>query len=179
MAESNKFRPIYKKWWFWVVLIIVVAGVVGSSNDNGKDKETTVIGKEKEEIKTATEVGGTLTGDGMELTINSVTRSKGGQISTLEDGKEFIVADVTFKNTGDHEISYNSLYFKMQNEQGQIDDAGFTITGLDNELGSGELAVGGTVTGIVAFEQKKGQKEFKIFYEAFLEDKLTFNVSLE
>ncbi len=179
MGKDKESKPIYKKWWFWLVLVIIIAGAAGSSSDSSKDKETTVVNKEKKEAPTTADVGGTLATDGMELTINSVTRSKGGEISTLEDGEEFIVADVTFKNIGEDEISYNTLYFKMQNEQGQIDDAGFTMTGLDNELGSGELAAGGTVTGIVAFEQKKGQKDFKIFYEAFLEDKLTFNVTLE
>ena len=68
--------------------------------------------------------------------------------STDNLGSASICAAVTIKNNNTSTISYNDLYWKLQSPSGTVVDTSFSAT---NDLSSGNLVGGGTVSGNVCF----------------------------
>lgn len=163
-GAKNK-KPIYKKWWVWVLAVIVLAGIAGGAgNDessNGKNESNSTT-----EVKEFYAVGEEVKlGDNV-LIVNSVEKSNGSEWDKPKDGMEYVVVNVTIKNGGSSEISYNPFDFQMQNSQGQITDQAFTTINTDSALSSGNLAGGGQVSGTIAFEQPVGDEALVLKYKA-------------
>ena len=174
-GAKNK-KPIYKKWWFWVLAVIVVGSIAGgagnsessnggaiasNSESNGKTNDTV-----SEEVKEFYAVGEEVKlGDNV-LIVNSVEKSAGSEWDKPKDGCEFVIVNVTIKNGGSSEISYNPYDFDMQNSQGQITDQAFTTINTDTALSCGNLAAGGQVSGTIAFEQPVGDEGLVLKYKA-------------
>lgn len=76
-----------------------------------------------------------------------------------------MVVNVTIRNLGTDEISYNPFDFKMQDADGAQESTSFAS--LDDQLNSGTLAGGGKVTGSMSFELPKGQMGKLIFTPSF------------
>ena len=57
---------------------------------------------------------------------------------------------VTYRNNGDKNISFNTLDWKAQDGNGVLDNTGYYSEG-ENELHSGQLSPGGSVTGNIYF----------------------------
>lgn len=174
-GAKNK-KPIYKKWWVWVLAVIVVAGIAGGagndeSSNGGSESNNTASGgqtndKKSEEVKEFYAVGEEVKlGDNV-LIVNSVEKSSGSEWDKPKDGMEYVVVNVTIKNGGSSEISYNPFDFQMQNSQGQITDQAFTTINTDSALSSGNLAGGGQVSGTIAFEQPAGDEALVLKYKA-------------
>lgn len=174
-GAKNK-KPIYKKWWVWVLAVIVVAGITGGagndeSSNGGSESNNTASSeqtndKKSEEVKEFYAVGEEVKlGDNV-LIVNSVEKSSGSEWDKPKDGMEYVVVNVTIKNGGSSEISYNPFDFQMQNSQGQITDQAFTTINTDSALSSGNLAGGGQVSGTVAFEQPVEDGALVLKYKA-------------
>lgn len=170
-GAKNK-RPIYKKWWVWLIVVIVVAGIAGGgdSSDNGNTPTTTsneeTTNKKVEDVKEFYLVGEEVKLGNNVLIVNSVEKSNGSEWDKPKDGNEFVIVNVTIKNGGSSEISYNPFDFKMQNSKGQITDQAFTTIDTDTSLSSGNLATGGEVSGTIAFEQPVGDEALVLKYKA-------------
>lgn len=169
-------QPIYKKWWIWVIALVVATGVIGGASSGEGEQEaktdtnkTTASDKKNDEVKPEVkefyEIGEEVKLGENILIVNSVKKSNGSQYDKPKGGHEFIIVDVTIKNGGKSEISYNPFDFSMQNSQGQITDQAFTLINTDNQLNSGELAAGGKVSGTIAFEQPTGDKGLILKYK--------------
>ena len=170
-GAKNK-KPIYKKWWVWLVAIIVVASIAGGgdSSSNGTSVNTTTSNEEtnnkKEEVKDFYLIGEEVKlGDNV-LIVNGIEKSSGSEWDKPKEGNEFVIVNVTIKNGGSSEISYNPYDFKMQNSKGQITDQAFTIINTDTALSSGNLASGGEISGTIAFEQPVGDEALVLKYKA-------------
>lgn len=87
--------------------------------------------------------------------------------STPDRGKEFVVVAVGIKNVGSTTESYNPFDFKMQGHDGDIKGPAF-VTGLDDQLHSGQLAPNGTTSGTIAFQINKGDRDLTLIYQACL-----------
>jgi hypothetical protein len=88
--------------------------------------------------------------DGRQLTVTSIDRTSSlGEFSKAADGKVFVVANVTIKNTSDKTQTYNVFDFRIQTAGGTVVDP---YIGGNNDLNSGDLVAGGKVTGNVTFE---------------------------
>ena len=72
---------------------------------------------------------------------------------------------MTIKNNGEEEISYNPYDFTVQNGNGQVNDITFTTVDSDTALNSGKLIAGGSVSGTLAFEVPKGDKNLLLRYQ--------------
>lgn len=177
-GAKNK-KPFYKRWWFILIAIIVVLGAIGSSGGNktSKDDKTSasdtndskaVENKEtkKEEIKDIYSIGEEVKLNDNVLIVNKAEKSNGTDFDKPQDGKEFVIVNVTIKNGGKDEITYNPYDFEMANSQGQITDQAFTTVNTDTALQSGKLSTGGTVTGTIAFEQPTGDTGLVLKYKA-------------
>ncbi|QXE20015.1 DUF4352 domain-containing protein [Clostridium sp. 001] len=162
-----------------VVIVIIVLGCIGSALGGGNNDKSTATNQstkssqtetkkaepKKDELKDSYAIGETAKYKGVEMTVTKVDKSNGSEYDKPKDGKEFIIARVKIKNNAKEKLSYNPLYFKMQNSKGQIEDETFSTVNEDTALKSGELAPGGEVEGSVIFEEPVEDKGMLLQYQ--------------
>jgi hypothetical protein len=162
-----------------LVVVFIIIGVIGG--DNSKNNKpvtttaTTLITTTTNSVspvqsndlpkEITPKVGDVTTLGDREFTVNTVKRSKGMGYSTPKKGKEFVIVNVTIRNLGQDEVSYNPFDFKVQDANGAQEDE--TFVSLDDSLNSGTLAPGGKVTGSIPFEVPIGDKALLIFQPSF------------
>jgi len=112
-----------------------------------------------------------------QLTVNSVTDpyTSANQFSQPDEGKRFVVIDVTIENVGEKgNISYNPLYFVLLDTNNQVYEWSFVIT--ENDLRSGELGAGEKASGLVGFEVPVDAQIAKVKFKALLEKDIVIPV---
>ena len=103
-----------------------------------------------------------------EFVVNSSKRTKEiNAYTTANRGKELVIVNVTIRNQGSQEISFNSFDFKMQDANGVQTSAHASSYSLPDALNSGSLASGGKVTGSLVFEIPEGDAVKLIFQPSF------------
>lgn len=181
-ARAKAMRPWYKKKRFLLplalVLIVVIAAIAGGGGDDSSEVAT-------DSPKTSSDSGGSSKegntlfpgrpdakkadierniGESAELSGYTVTVTKAGfqgEVSEFEkDG--YLVADVTILNRDDKAQSYNVFEWKLITPAGQIIDPTFTSA---KQLGSGDLAKGGTVSGQIVWEVGTQKGDFYVVYD--------------
>ncbi|MBD8030276.1 DUF5067 domain-containing protein [Corynebacterium gallinarum] len=148
------------KWGAIIVGILIVIGIISAVAGGGDDTSSTSSdsntsseagaeqganeGAEAEE-KTEFQIGETYTGGkGLEVTLNSF------QATSSSFGTPLTCGQVTYTNNTDEQVSFSGAWdWKAQNPAGVITDP--TFSGSD-DLSSGELAPGGTITGSICFD---------------------------
>ncbi|MHB1725026.1 MAG: DUF4352 domain-containing protein [Acidimicrobiales bacterium] len=159
-AHAKALRPWYKKKRFilsGLILIIIIAASANASNKTTNAGTTLPISG-----ATATRTGclakpapypGRQSSDCVALANNTTTIA--GTVVTATwmrttnlFGAVDICAAVSIKNNNSGTISYNDLYWRLQTPSGVVEDSNLTAS---NDLGSGSLVGGGTVTGNVCF----------------------------
>lgn len=153
--------------FFVVVVIIGMASGPSkkTSNEPVKVESTQRSGQVQETPKpTEFKVGDVIKMGEREFIVNSAKRmSQIGQYQSAKAGKEYIVVNVTIRNGGTSEISYNPFDFKVQNSNGAQEDQSFAV--LDDPLRSGTLIGGGNVTGSIPFEVTQGDTNIKLIFQ--------------
>lgn len=152
-------KPFYKKWWFWVLIVIIVIGFASCSNNSSssKDSSSNNINDNKTEKvthknttdhvdidKQVFKIGQTASYDNMDVKVNSVKSANSIGDETPDDGNQYVIVNVTLKNNGSESQDYNDLDFKFDNN-GDIKDS-TTVSSDNNEMNSGELDKGATIT---------------------------------
>lgn len=99
------------------------------------------------------------------ITVTNVEKSQGSTYDKPKSGKEFVIVHLTIENKGNEKLSYNPLYFEMQNSQGQQESTTFTTVDQDTALQSGELISGGKISGTITFEQPKNDAKLVLIYK--------------
>lgn len=165
-----------------VIIILVALGGIGalsgndkkdtavktSTNDTTQTKQETTQNKtetNKNELKEFYNIGETANYKGIEMTATKVDKSSGTDFDMPKEGKEYVIITVKIKNGSEDKISYNPLYFKMQNSNGQVEDGIFSTVNGDTALKSGELVPGGEVEGTVIFEEPVGDEGLILQYQ--------------
>ena len=100
-----------------------------------------------------------------EFVVNSVKRSGAFNYNTPDAGKEYVIVNVTIRNLGKDEVSYNPFDFKVQDANGAQESS--TFASLDDSLSSGTLAPNGKITGSMPFEVPQGTNAKLIFQPSF------------
>ena len=183
--NTKQSKSWYKKWWVWVIIIFILIGI-GSTNNGSNDTatETTKTNNSSEsaskEEKTEFKVGETASFDNKSITVSDVQRNydTGNQFAQPESGKEFVIVTVDIVNSSDKTLDYNTYEFKMQDSNGVQQNEAFSAIS-EGKLNSGSLAVGGKVTGKLAYEVPKADAELKLLYQnfSFFDNKtVTFNL---
>lgn len=158
-----------------LVIFFIIIGTIGSNGSknttptNGTTTTTTNNSsptQSNDQPKDVTPKVGDVTklGD-REFTVNSVRRSKAMGYSTPKAGKEYVIVNVTIRNLGKDEVSYNPFDFKVQDANGAQESE--TYASLDDSLNSGTLAPEGKVTGSMPFEVPVGDEAKLIFQPSF------------
>ena len=183
MAKEGK-KPIGKI----VLIVVVVLVVVGALGSMGGNKTTTTAPEstqqteqsdakdqsateQKTEESTENLVVGTTVNlpDGLSVTVDSVEPGL-----TNYDGSAMTGVHVTYTNNGDDGASYNVYDWKGEDANGAQQSTGYYSEGSD-ELSSGTLAKGGTVSGNVYFE---GDLARVLYFGNLLEKTATASWSL-
>ena len=183
MAKEGK-RPIGKI----VLIVVVVLVVVGAIGSMGGNKTTTTAPEstqqaeqsgseeqsateQKAEESTENLVVGTTVNlpDGLSVAVDSVEPGL-----TNFDGSAMTGIHVTYVNNGDDGASYNVFDWKGEDANGAQQSTGYYSEGSD-ELSSGTLAKGGTVSGNVYF---KGDLARVLYFGNLLEKTATASWSL-
>ena len=183
MAKEGK-RPIGKI----VLIVVVVLVVVGALGSMGGNKTTTTAPEstqqaeqsgseeqsateQKAEESTENLVIGTTVNlpDGLSVAVDSVEPGL-----TNFDGSAMTGVHVTYTNNGDDGASYNVYDWKGEDANGAQQSTGYYSEGSD-ELSSGTLAKGGTVSGNVYF---KGDLARVLYFGNLLEKTATASWSL-
>ena len=183
MAKEGK-KPIGKI----VLIVVVVLVVVGAIGSMGGNKTTTTAPEstqqteqsgseeqsateQKAEESTENLVIGTTANlpDGLSVTVDSVEPGL-----TNFDGSAMTGVHVTYANNGDDGASYNVYDWKGEDANGAQQSTGYYSEGSD-ELSSGTLAKGGTVSGNVYF---KGDLARVLYFGNLLEKTATASWSL-
>lgn len=183
MAKEGK-KPIGKIVLI-VVVVLVVVGAIGSMGGNkttttapestqqteqsdAKDQSAT---EQKTEESTENLVIGTTVNlpDGLSVTVDSVEPGLANF-----DGSAMTGVHVTYTNNGDDGASYNVYDWKGEDANGAQQSTGYYSEGSD-ELSSGTLAKGGTVSGNVYF---KGDLARVLYFGNPLEKTATASWSL-
>lgn len=183
MAKEGK-KPIGKIVLI-VVVVLVVVGAIGSMGGNkttttapestqqteqsdAKDQSAT---EQKTEESTENLVIGTTVNlpDGLSVTVDSV---EPGLVNY--DGSAMTGIHVTYTNNGDDGASYNVFDWKGEDANGAQQSSGYYSDGSD-ELSSGTLAKGGTVSGNVYF---KGDLARVLYFGNVLEKTATASWAL-
>ena len=183
MAKEGK-KPMGKI----VLIVVVVLVVVGALGSMGGNKTTTTAPEstqqteqsdakdqsateQKTEESTENLVVGTTVNlpDGLSVTVDSVEPGL-----TNFDGSAMTGVHVTYTNNGDDGASYNVYDWKGEDANGAQQSSGYYSDGSD-ELNSGTLAKGGTVSGNVYF---KGDLARVLYFGNPLEKTATASWSL-
>lgn len=162
-----------KKILIGIGVLFVVIIILGMASGSSKS-EPTKVGQNNDNISTVQEqqkeykVADVVKLGDREFVVNSVRRANALGYSTPKAGKEFVVVNVTIRNLGTDEVSYNPFDFKMQDANGAQESSAFAS--LDDSLSSGTLAPNGKVTGSMPFEVPEGTDAKLIFQPSFWSD---------
>lgn len=187
-------KPFYKKVWFWVVIVLVVGGL-GSAMSGGTEEETTAKvdnenteqaeeteqTEENEEVEEIADeefnVGDTVSADGYEITVNNVEFSDGNEFDVPDEGKQYVIVNITIDNNTGEKQPYNLWDFKL-NADGNATDMTEITADLDiDQLESGELDDGATVSGDL-LGQADTSGPLKLQYQTSLWNDETVDINL-
>lgn len=115
----------------------------------------------KSVLKKTFKVGKTATYRGLSLKVNSFQYVEPGEYDSIDEGKHFIVANVTITNKSRKSYDYNPYDFKL-NVNGNNTDFDASPDAVENLLDSGTLDKGASVTGNLAAEIKQGTTDPKL-----------------
>lgn len=124
-----------------------------------------IMGETNQEIF---KVGETVNIQNVNLTVNSISNPDGNEFTKPEDGKKFLVVDVTIENTSTEVQNISSLLqMSVKDGTGQeyaVDFAATTI--VDGASPDGELAAGEKVRGQVGFQVPADAKGLVFVFDA-------------
>lgn len=118
----------------------------------------------------------------VEYSVVKVEKTQGtNEYIKPKDGYEYVKVTLKINNKSDKKISYNALDWQMVNANG-IEDAWGSYTGDgDIKLNSGDLDAGGTVEGVLIWEEPVNDDNLRLRYydNVLLDDEYTFQFKLD
>ncbi len=167
-----------------IVVVFLALAFIGGSSSTTTNNDPKKVG---EVIKTTIDINNTETPkqtifnlrdkidfESRILTVNSIQRNyieNSDYAFKPAEGDEFILINVTIENNSKQPISFNTLDFEIENSSGVRTNRTFAGE-ISDELNSGNLALGGKVTGNIPFKVKADEQKLKlIFKPSFLTNK--------
>ncbi|MBU7461901.1 MULTISPECIES: DUF4352 domain-containing protein [Lactiplantibacillus] len=176
----------YQRWSVWVLIALgafIVIGIVSSPDDatNSKAASAKQATSQKSSSKKATtkrvyKVGETATIDHVQVTVTDVKTA-----TTLDDdqpktGNQYYTVTVKLKNIGKEKVSYNPYDFEIKaaGNQTSLDEINIDA---NDQLDSGDLSAGGTVSGTMTGQSKANGTVELIYNPSYFSDRhLTFKL---
>lgn len=161
-----------------LLCVFVLFGITGCVSES---ESSSGVSDASGNEKTSFNVNETAVFENVHYTVTNVKYSNGNEWDNPADGKNFVIVTLKIENKSDSKISYNTYDWKMINSQGQEDDEAFTTINNDTDLGSGDLAAGGTKTGTLVFEESKDESSLKLLYysNSLFDENSTFEIVIK
>ncbi len=172
-----------------LVGLVVIIGIVaalgggGNSSDNTTSSSTASSTSEQKSVSTPAAatvygVGDTIALAGQELVVTKVDKhySSGNMFDKPSSSENnYVLVNVSIKNTGSSSLSVNPYSFKLEDETGTQRDSALALS--DSPLNSVTLSGGGNTSGNIVFEAKKDSSTLKLIYSPGLFSKdVTINL---
>lgn len=123
-----------------------------SSSDDASASDSSAAGSEASSESQEVDYTNLSMGDSIELTDGTIVAVTSVQTGLVNyDDSPLSQVTVTYQNNGDKEVSFNPYDWKAQDAQGALYSQTFYMDG-ENELSSGDLAPGGSVSGNIYFD---------------------------
>lgn len=155
---------------FSMVIVLVTQAAYSKAWDKATDKvtkSTESSNKSKKDTKTY-HVGDTVSYDGAEYKVNKVDMSDGDEVTEPEDGKKYIIVNLTITNKSKDKLDYNSTYFSIDDDGNEPDSTIISPSNVD-AMYSGSLKSGASVTGNLIGESNPNGK-LTLVYNGFSKD---------
>ncbi|SPP28426.1 DUF4352 domain-containing protein [Brochothrix thermosphacta] len=180
--EVRVKKPFFKKWWVWVLVALLLFFVIGalsgnSDNDDTVKKNKTAKSKSEDKLDKEHKIGDKVSYKGYEITVNSIEFPKPGEYDSIDDGKKYAEVNITINNKTGETQSYNPYDFQISEDGARHDFDAFRSESKD-ELHSGDLDDGATVSGNMLAEVKEGSK-LQLVYKASIWNDKTVRFNLE
>lgn len=176
----------YKKLLAAGLAALMIAGCGSTSDGEGdasakEDAAAEVAKVEETKPKEKPGVGETVTVDGAAITINSAETvdqvdDMVNTAANLEEGKKYVVIDMTIANDSDEELKISSMVsFELKNGDGRKQDYKFPV-GTDGQM-DGDIAPGDKLSGqLVYMADADGELDLKVTPVAIGGDSVIFKV---
>lgn len=160
-------------------VVLLTQASYSKALDTVSDSVSSSVSNDKKDSKKLIEgkVGETIDLDGVKYTINSVDFPADSEFNKAEDGKTWVVANITIKNESGSNVSYNPFDYKLDAD-GNSTDFSALNTDVDGRLSSGDLKDGATVTGNLVGEADKSKTLKLEHYDSMIADDPNFSVTL-
>lgn len=180
--EVRVKKPFLKKWWVWVLVALLLFFVIGALSGNSDDIDTvkknkTAKSKSEDKLDKEHKIGDKVSYKGYEITVNSIEFPKPGEYDSIDDGKKYAEVNITINNKTGETQSYNPYDFQISEDGARHDFDAFRSESKD-ELHSGDLDDGATVSGNMLAEVKEGSK-LQLVYKASIWNDKTVRFNLE
>lgn len=152
-----------------VIIVLVVIGAIAAASDGGSSNNNELSSgsgsgsdnsdkayrfndrADKQEKDVEVAVNEPATVDGVKMIITKTTKKTAiDEFEKAGSGKTYLIADVTLENVSDETKPYNVFDFRIQTQGGQVLDGAFAT--VEKPLNSGDLVVGGRISGQIIFE---------------------------
>lgn len=186
---ASKRRRFYQRGWFLgsVVILGVLGGVMtlgGNSDEEAAKKVPTKVNQASAKPAkipakpqtTTFKVGDVIKYQGVEFKVNHVSFLSGNEYEHPDQGKEYVVVNLTITNQAQTKYDYNPFDYKLD-ERGNQTDLNSIYTEVDT-LNAGTLAQGGTVTGNLLGQVTKGAPLKLLYNGSILDNQEHFTVNL-
>lgn len=163
---------------FVLMIGIVVVGTLMSGDESkgvnppARDASGAVVQSEQEDAEIGSgdnpaPIATTITRDGLEITVNSVTESDtAGVLTSYEAGWSYLILDVTIKNVSDGKKSVNPLYWSAKDiDLGYTYDDELFGSGNGPQLSAGDLSPNDLVRGEVVIKVQTEGSRIRIKYD--------------
>lgn len=178
--EVRVKKPFYKKWWVWLLAALLFFFIVGALNGNSDSDDTVKknkTAKSEDKLDKEYKIGDKVSYKGYEITVNSIKFPKQGEYDSIDDGKKYAEVNITINNKTGETQSYNPYDFQISEDGARHDFDAFRSESKD-ELHSGDLDDGATVSGNMLAEVKEGSK-LQLVYKASIWNDKTVRFSLD
>lgn len=137
-----------------------------------KDEKTDSKASSEEKNPEAFTVGDTVDTEGIQVKLNSVEFSDKNDFHEPDKGNCFIYVNLTVKNTDNEKLSVSPMNWHVEDSNGMVVDSDIFAGNDKKGLPNADLKPGGKVTGVIAFEVPKKDKNLKLQYmdEIFSDD---------
>lgn len=152
-----------------IILIAIVVVVTGGSNSDKENRR-----KEFAQSEIANY-------ENVEYSIIKVEKTQGtSEYVKPKAGYEYVKVTLKISNKSDKKISYNALDWQMVNSNG-VEDAWGTYTVDDDiTLNSGDLDAGGTVEGVLVWEEPINDSDLRLrYYDNAFNNEYTLQFKLD
>lgn len=170
-------KPWYKRWWMIVFYVLVGLMIIGSFGDDDKS-QTSQSTSASRKNSNGYSIGDVINISDYTITVNDAYTTNGDEYDSAKSGYEYVVVNVTIRNSGEDTIDYNPYDFQVQDSNGKITDPAITFMELGDELDYGSLASGGQVTGSVVFEEPINDDGLILLYQPDWFDEETVKIKI-